>query len=164
MNLLAEILTSRLIYLIMPQKQISKIFHILILHSFALKSNLASLKTEVDKLDIDKLKSLLTNLSNLKNKVDKLDIDKLIPVPVDLSKLRNVVKNEVAKNTESNANIKNIKDEILDISTLATKTNLNTKINEVKVEIPSISGLAITSTLTAAENEIPNVSNLIKKS
>ena len=33
--------------------------------SFALKSNLASLKTEVDKLDIDKLKSLPTNLSNL---------------------------------------------------------------------------------------------------
>ena len=33
---------------------------------FALKTNLASLKTEVDKLDIDKLKSLPTNLSNLK--------------------------------------------------------------------------------------------------
>ena len=55
--------------------------------SFALKSNLASLKTEVDKLDIDKLKSLPTNLSNLKSKVDKLDIDKLAPVPIDLSKL-----------------------------------------------------------------------------
>ena len=46
--------------------------------SFALKSNLASLKTEVDKLDIDKLKSLPNNLSNLKNEVDKLDIDKLV--------------------------------------------------------------------------------------
>ena len=44
--------------------------------SFALKSNLASLKTEVD----------------------KLDIDKLVPVPVDLSKLSDVVKNEVEKN------------------------------------------------------------------
>ena len=55
--------------------------------SFSLKSNLASLKTEVDKLDIDKLKSLPTNLSNLKSKVDKLDIDKLAPVPIDLSKL-----------------------------------------------------------------------------
>ena len=43
--------------------------------SFALKSNLASLKTEVD----------------------KLDIDKLVPVPVDLSKLRDVVKNDVVK-------------------------------------------------------------------
>ena len=43
--------------------------------SFALKSNLASLKTEVD----------------------KLDIDKLVPVPVDLSKLSDVVKHDVAK-------------------------------------------------------------------
>ena len=41
--------------------------------TFALKSNLASLKTEVD----------------------KLDIDKLVPVLVDLSKLSDVVKNDV---------------------------------------------------------------------
>ena len=41
--------------------------------NFALKSNLASLKTEVD----------------------KLDIDKLVLVPVDLSKLSDVVKNDV---------------------------------------------------------------------
>ena len=43
--------------------------------SFALKSNLASLKTEVD----------------------KLDINKLVPVPVDLSKLSDAVKNAVKK-------------------------------------------------------------------
>ena len=43
--------------------------------SFALKSNLASLKTEVD----------------------KLDINKLAPVPVDLSNLSDVVKNNVVK-------------------------------------------------------------------
>ena len=60
--------------------------------SFALKTNLANLKTEVDKLDIDKLKSLSNNLSSLKTKVDKLDIDKLLPLPADLSKLSNVVK------------------------------------------------------------------------
>ena len=42
----------------------------------AAKSDLVSLKTEVDKLDIDKLKSLSTNLSNLKSKVDKSDIGK----------------------------------------------------------------------------------------
>ena len=76
--------------------------------SFALKSNLASLKTEVDNLDIGKLKSLPTNLRNLKNKIDKLDIDKLPHVHVDLSKLSNVVKKEVVKKTEYNAKIKNI--------------------------------------------------------
>ena len=46
--------------------------------SFALKTNLASLKTGVDKLDTDKLKT----------------------VPVDLSQLTNVVKSEVVKKTE----------------------------------------------------------------
>ena len=45
--------------------------------SFALKSNLASLKTEVD----------------------KLDFNKLVPVPVDLSKLSDVVENDVVKKT-----------------------------------------------------------------
>ena len=40
---------------------------------------------------------LKTNLANLKTKVDKLDIDKLVPVPVDLSKLSDVVKNVVVK-------------------------------------------------------------------
>ena len=50
--------------------------------SFALKSNLASLKIEVDKLDINKLKSSPTSISSLKSKVDKLDIDKLAPVPI----------------------------------------------------------------------------------
>ena len=61
----------------------------------AAKSDLVSLKAEVDKLDIDKLKNVPTNLSNLKSKVDKLDIVKLETTPVDLSKLSNVVKNEV---------------------------------------------------------------------
>ena len=113
--------------------------------SFALRSNLASLKTEVDKLDIDKLKSLPNNLNNLKSKVDKLDIDKLVAAPVDLSKLSNVVKNEVIKKTEYNAKIKNIEDKIPGNTNLAIKTILNSKINEVKTEIPSISGLATAS-------------------
>ena len=39
--------------------------------------------------------ALKTNLANLKTEVDKLDIDKLVPVSTDLSKLSNVVKNDV---------------------------------------------------------------------
>ena len=98
----------KLIYLIMQQKQISKIFHILILDtsSFALKSNVASLKTKVDKADINILKNVPNNLSNLKSKVDKLDFDKSAPIPADLSKLCNVVKNEVVKKTKYIARIK----------------------------------------------------------
>ena len=41
--------------------------------------------------------ALKTNLTSLKTEVDKLDIDKLAPVPVDLSKVSNVVKNDVVK-------------------------------------------------------------------
>ena len=41
--------------------------------------------------------ALKTNLSSLKTEVDKLDINKLVPVPTDLSKLSNVVKNDVVK-------------------------------------------------------------------
>ena len=93
----------------------------------AAKSDLVSLKAKVDKLDIDKLKSVSTNLSNLKSKVDKLDTVKLETTPVDLSKLSNVVKNDVVKKTEYNAKIKNIEDKIPDITNLATKTILNAK-------------------------------------
>ena len=56
---------------------------------FVKKFGLASLKSNLDKLDIDKLKNLLTNLSNLRSKVD---VDNLVLVPVDLSKLSDVVK------------------------------------------------------------------------
>ena len=92
---------------------------------FAKKVDLANLKSNVDKLDIDKLKNVPTNLSNLKSKVDKLDVDKLVPVPVDLSKLSDVVKNDVVKKDVYNAKIKNIEDKIPDITNLATNSSLN---------------------------------------
>ena len=41
--------------------------------------------------------ALKTNLANLKTEVDKLDIDKLVPAPVDLSKLSDMIKNDVVK-------------------------------------------------------------------
>ena len=41
--------------------------------------------------------ALKTNLANLKREVDKLGIDKLKPIPTDLSKLSDVVKNNVVK-------------------------------------------------------------------
>ena len=41
--------------------------------------------------------ALKTNLANLKTEVDELDIDKLVSAPTDLSKLSNVVKNDVVK-------------------------------------------------------------------
>ena len=64
---------------------------------FAKRTGLANLKSDVDKVDIDKLKNVPSNLSNLKSKVDKLDVDKLVPVSVDLSKLSDVAKHDVLK-------------------------------------------------------------------
>ena len=41
--------------------------------------------------------ALKTNLPSLKTEFDKLDIDKLVPVPIDLRKLSDVVRNDVVK-------------------------------------------------------------------
>ena len=59
---------------------------------FAKKVYLTNLKSNVEKLDVDKIKNIPSNLNNLKSKNDKLDIYKLLIVPVDLSKLSDVVK------------------------------------------------------------------------
>ena len=48
------------------------------------------------------LLKLKSNLGSLKTEVDKLDINKLTLVPNDLAKLSNVVKNDVVKKTEYN--------------------------------------------------------------
>ena len=65
--------------------------------------------------------ALKTNLANLKSEVDKLDIDKLVPVPVVLSKLSDAVKNDAVKKTDYNAKVTKIENTILDISNLAKK-------------------------------------------
>ena len=41
--------------------------------------------------------AIKSNLAGLKTEIDKLDIDKLVLFPFDLSKLSNVVKNDVVK-------------------------------------------------------------------
>ena len=105
---------------------------------FAKKTDLVNLKSDVDKLDIDKPKNVPINLNNLKSKLDKLDVDKLIPVHVEVSKLSDVVKNHFVKNDEYEAKIGNIEDKITDITSLTTKASLNYKINEVKCEIPKL--------------------------
>ena len=60
---------------------------------FAKKTELANLKSDVHKLDIDKLNNVPSDFSSLKSKVGKLGIGKLETTPINLSKLSNVVKN-----------------------------------------------------------------------
>ena len=55
------------------------------LSNYATKTDLKNV-THVD----TSIFALKTNLANLKTEIDKLDIDKLAPVPVDLSKLSDV--------------------------------------------------------------------------
>ena len=135
--------------------------------------------------------ALKTNLASLKTEVDKLDIDKLTPVPIDFAKLSNVVKNDVVKKTEYDKlvtkvdnidtagfvlktkyenvgaelekKISDVDKKVPDTSNLVQKTDLNAKITEVEGKIPSITGLATNSALTAVENKIPDVTGLVKK-
>ena len=124
--------------------------------SFALKSNLASLKTGLD----------------------KLDIDKLVPVAVDLRKLSDVVKNDVVKKTVYDTLVakvnsidtsrfvfktkfdrdkSDIENKIPDTSGLVKKTDCNAKSTKIESKVPSICGLATNTALTADENKIPNM-------
>ena len=65
------------------------------------KIDLTNYATKKDINDINHVDTsnfaLKTNLSSLKTEVDKLDINKLVPLPNDFSKLSNVVKNDVVK-------------------------------------------------------------------
>ena len=93
--------------------------------AFAKKTDLANLKFDVDNIDIDQLKNVLSGLNSIKTKVDISNIGQLKTIQVDLIKLIDVVKTEVDKKTEYNAKIKDIEDKILDITSLASNTNLN---------------------------------------
>ena len=110
------------------------------------------LKSNVHKSDNDKLNNVLSNLSNLESKVDKVYVDKLVTVLLHLSKLNDVVKNDVVKKDVYYAQIKNIEEEILDITNLDTNTTLNSKKTELKGEIPNIINLATTTALNAKTN------------
>ena len=49
-----------------------------------------------------------TNLAALKTKVDKIDADKLKTTPADLTKLTNAIENDVVKKTDYNAKVTSI--------------------------------------------------------
>ena len=118
--------------------------------SFASKANLARLKTEVDKIDADKLKT----------------------VPVDLAEMSNVVKNDVVKKTEYDS----FKTKVgsIDTTNFVLKTKYDSEVGDLKLKIPDVSGLLQASTFNSkfteienkiktAEGKIPDISGLATK-
>ena len=108
--------------------------------------------------------ALKTNLATLNTEFDKLEIAKLAPVPVDLSKLSDVVKNDFIKKdvydklvskvdnidtsgfvlkTNHDTDKSELDNKIADTSGLVKNTDYNAKINNIEGEIPDISNLAI---------------------
>ena len=82
-------------------------------------------------------------MANLKTEVDKLDIDRLMPVPVDLSKISDAVKNDIVKKivyVKLVAKVNNI-----DTSGFVLKTKYDTDKseleNKIKNKIPDVSNL-----------------------
>ena len=103
--------------------------------SYATKTNLAALKTEVDKIDTNKLKT----------------------VPDDLAKLTNVVKNEVVKKTDFSPH------NHVTRTKFSTDTNsLDDKIDKVEKKIPDISSLETKRNVTTLVNNLNNKINNLK--
>ena len=135
-----------------------------------------------------------TNLAALKTEVDKIDVDKLKTTPADLAKLTNAIENDVVKKTDYNTKVtsteaqiagltKNTVDNLADITklkaidtnsfVLKTKlasdvTTLENKIDTVDKKIPDISGLVTKTSLNAYlqtsifNSKVTEVENKIK--
>ena len=83
--------------------------------------------------------TLKTNFASLKTEVDKSDIDKFVPVPVDLSKLSDVVKNSVVKKTVYDRLVAQVNS--IDTNGFVLKTKYDADKSEIENKILNTSGL-----------------------
>ena len=113
------------------------------------KVDLSNYATKVDIKNITHIDTsgfaLKTNLSNLKTEIDKLDIDKLVPVPADLSKLSDVVKNDVIKKAEYNKLVNKVNN--IDTSRFILKSKYDADKIELEKKIPDTSNLIENQTI-----------------
>ena len=131
--------------------------------NLGLKSNWAKLKAEIDKIEVDKLKTAAVDFSKLSiivnNEVVKKTVcDKLV------AKLNAIDTSGIVLKTKYDTDKSDLEKKISDISRLVKKTDYNAKISEIEGRIPSITGLATFAALTTVKNKIPNVSNLVRES
>ena len=126
--------------------------------TFALKTNLVSQKTEVFKLDIEKLAPASVDLSKFSDVV-KTDVVKKVVYDKLAAKVNNIDSNAFVLKTKYQTDETELENKIHDVSDIVKKT----KLTELENKIPDISSLATKTALMAVENEIPSVSSLIKK-
>ena len=111
-----------------------------------------------------------TNLAALKSEVDKVDVDKLKTVPTDLSKLSNVVKNDVVKKSDYNTKVTSIENQIAGV----TKNTVDNLADITKLKAVDTSNFVLKTKLTAdvntletkidgLEKKIPDVTGLATK-
>ena len=105
--------------------------------------------------------ALKTSLASLKTEVDKIGINKLAPVPVDLSKLGYVAKNDLVKKAAYDplaAKVNNI-----DTSAFLLKTKYQTEKKELENKIPDVTDFVKKTKLNELENKISDFSSLATK-
>ena len=140
--------------------------------SFVSKTNLAALKTEVDKIEADKLKTTPTDLAKLTNAVER-DVVKKTDYNTKVTSIEAQIAG-LTKNTVDNlANITKLK--AIDTNSFVTRTKfsadtnaLDDKIDGVEKKPPDISGLAAKTSLndylqtSTFNSKVTEVENKIK--
>ena len=140
---LDKITLSKMSQYIPPYRSSAKNIKVeLDLSSYATTTDLKN----VTHVDVSRF-ALKTIIANLKTEVDKIDIAKLTPVPDDLAKLSNAVKNDVVKKTEYNklvTKVDNIDttEFILKTKYDPDKSNFEKKISDAEKKIPNTNDLA----------------------
>ena len=141
-------------------------------NSFASKTNLAALKTEVDKIDADKLKTTTTDLAKLTNTVEH-DIVKKTDYNTKVTSIEAQIVGLTKNTVENLADITKLK--AIDTNSFVTRTKfsadtnaLDDKIDGVEKKIPDISGLATKTSLNSYlqtstfNSKVTEVENKIK--
>ena len=100
-----------------------------------------------------------TNLAALKSEVDKIDTDKLKTVPADLAKLSNVVKNDVVKKTDYNTKLTSIENQIAGV----TKNTLDNLADITKLKAVDTSNFVAKTKFTADVNALDNKIDGVEK-
>ena len=105
--------------------------------------------------------ALKTNSASPKTEVNKLDVDKLAPVSVDLSKLSDVVKNDVVKNAVYDKLAGKVKN--IDTSDFVLKARCQADKTESEKKNPDVTHLFKKAKITELRNNIPDVSSFVTK-